>query len=57
MPFDLGWRRSSPLPRMRHVRRGAGERVFEDRLEILIVSDEERRIAEVHLPVLAPDQY
>ena len=33
----------------RYVRRVAGERAFEDRLDILIVSDEERRIAEVDL--------
>ena len=31
----------------RHVRRGARERAFEGRLDVLILTDEERRIAEV----------
>ena len=34
----------------RHVRRGAIERALEDRPNILIVTHEERRIAEVYLP-------
>ena len=40
----------------RHVRRGADERALEDRLEVLIVIDEERRIAEVDLPVSATEK-
>ena len=39
----------------RHVRRGAGERALEDCLDILVAIDEERRIAEVDLPISATE--